>query len=99
MYFDTHAHYTDEDFDADREETIKAAYDSGVELIMNASSDFDSSLKALPREHSEDETRCEGVPAANPIRVPATISRTGLSATTRCRPSPASIRRGTRSSS
>ena len=47
LYFDTHAHYTDEDFDADRDETIKQVNESGVELIMNASSDFDSSLKAI----------------------------------------------------
>ena len=47
MYFDTHAHYTDEDFDVDRDETIKAVYESGVELIMNASSDFESSVKAI----------------------------------------------------
>ena len=47
MYFDTHSHYTDEAFDADRDETIAAVYNSGVELIMNASSDLESSLKAL----------------------------------------------------
>ena len=47
MYFDTHAHYTDEDFDTDREETLKAVHESGVELIINASSDYDSSLKAI----------------------------------------------------
>ena len=47
MYFDTHAHYTDEDFDADRDETIKAVFGSGVELIMNNSSDYESCVKAL----------------------------------------------------
>jgi len=47
LYFDTHAHFTDEDFDADRDEIIKAVHESGVELIMNASSDLESSLKAI----------------------------------------------------
>lgn len=47
MYFDTHAHYTDESFDADRDETLRAVFESGVGLIMNASSDLDSCLKSL----------------------------------------------------
>lgn len=47
MYFDTHAHYTDESFDNDRDETIKAVRESGVELIMNASSDNESCVKSL----------------------------------------------------
>lgn len=47
MYFDTHAHYTDEDFDADRDEVIKAVQEFGVELIMNASSDLKSSLQSI----------------------------------------------------
>lgn len=47
MYFDTHAHYTDEDFDPDRDETIKAVRESGVELVMNASSDYESCLRSL----------------------------------------------------
>ena len=47
MYFDTHAHYTDESFDLDRDETIAAVYSSGIDLIMNASVDHESSLKSL----------------------------------------------------
>jgi len=47
LYFDTHTHYTDEAFDADRDEVIKAVHESGVELIMNASSDLKSSLMAV----------------------------------------------------
>lgn len=47
MYFDTHAHYTDEAFDADRDETIIAVHESGVELIMNASCDMESCRRAL----------------------------------------------------
>jgi len=47
LYFDTHAHYTDEAFDSDRDETIKAVHDSGVSLIMNASSDYQSCVDSL----------------------------------------------------
>ena len=47
MYFDTHAHYTDEAFDTDRYEIIEAAHENGVELIMNSSCDYDSCMKAL----------------------------------------------------
>jgi len=47
VYFDTHAHYTDESFDTDRDETLESVFQSGVGLILNASSDLDSSLKSL----------------------------------------------------
>ncbi len=47
MYFDTHAHYTDESFDADRDETIKAVFESGVELIVNDSSDYESCVESV----------------------------------------------------
>ncbi|MGI5979368.1 MAG: TatD family hydrolase [Oscillospiraceae bacterium] len=47
MLFDTHAHYTDEAFDADRDEVIRAVRDSGVERVMNSSSDEKSSREAI----------------------------------------------------
>lgn len=47
MYFDTHAHYTDEDFDTDRDEIIKEVHESGTDLIMNASCDKNSCLRAV----------------------------------------------------
>lgn len=47
MYFDTHAHFTDEAFDADRDEIIQAVHESGVALIMNASCDYGSCIKSL----------------------------------------------------
>lgn len=47
MFFDTHAHYYDEAFDEDREQVICAVHDSGVELVVNASSDRDTSLKVM----------------------------------------------------
>ncbi len=42
MYFDTHAHYNDEAFDADRLATLEAVYDAGVELIVNAATEAES---------------------------------------------------------
>ncbi len=47
MYFDTHAHYDDERFDADRDEVLRAAYESCVGLIVNNASDYASCVKAL----------------------------------------------------
>ena len=47
MLFDTHAHYTDEAFDADRDEVIKAVHAAGVGLVMNSSSDEKSSRDAV----------------------------------------------------
>lgn len=45
--FDTHAHYNDEKFDADREVVIEAIYNSGVTRLVNAGYSLDSSKKAL----------------------------------------------------
>lgn len=47
MLFDTHAHYTDEAFAADRDTVLSAVYDSGVGLVMNSSCDEVSSRAAL----------------------------------------------------
>lgn len=47
MYFDSHAHYDDEAFDADRDELIPLLHGSGVELIMNAGSNGDSSAASV----------------------------------------------------
>jgi TatD DNase family protein len=47
MYFDTHAHYDDEQFDADRDELLTSVYDSGVELIVDPASNLASSRKVI----------------------------------------------------
>ena len=47
MYFDTHAHYDDEQFDTDRDELLTAVHDSGVELIVDPASNLASSRKVL----------------------------------------------------
>lgn len=47
MYFDTHAHYDDEQFDLDRDELLASMADNGVELIVNPASNLDSCRKVL----------------------------------------------------
>ena len=47
MFFDTHAHYYDEQFSKDRNEVIMKAFDSGVKYIVNASSDVASSIENI----------------------------------------------------
>ena len=47
MFFDTHAHYDDEAFDADREELLAAMPENGVGLILNPGCDLKSSERAL----------------------------------------------------
>lgn len=47
MYFDTHAHYMDEQFDADRDEVLRAVNAAGTSLLVNAASDLASSLAAI----------------------------------------------------
>lgn len=44
---DTHAHLDIDDFDADREEVVKRAAESGVAAIVNASFDLDSSRRSV----------------------------------------------------
>ena len=45
--FDSHAHYDQKRFDADREEVIAALADAGVTRVMNAASDLPSSRDAM----------------------------------------------------
>ena len=45
--FDTHSHYNDERFDEDREEIIKATFDSGVAKFMCIGYNLESSKKAI----------------------------------------------------
>ncbi|MBQ9519212.1 MAG: TatD family hydrolase [Firmicutes bacterium] len=46
-YFDTHAHYDDAAFDADRDALIKEMYDFGIKKIINVGADMQSSLKSI----------------------------------------------------
>lgn len=47
MLFDTHAHLDDERFDEDRDEVITQCRNDGVELILNAGSNMETSVKAI----------------------------------------------------
>ena len=45
--FDTHAHYDDEAFDADRDELLESLHGGGVEAILDPGCTIDSSRRAL----------------------------------------------------
>ncbi len=47
MYFDTHAHYDDKAFEADRGALLENLYESGVELIITPGCTLESSRKAI----------------------------------------------------
>jgi len=47
MYFDTHAHYCDKQFNDDRDEILGAMDSGGVSLILNAGSSIRSSKQSL----------------------------------------------------
>lgn len=47
MYFDTHAHYDDKAFDADRDELLGALTAADVELIIDPGCDLESSRAAI----------------------------------------------------
>ena len=45
--FDTHTHYDDERFDGDRDEVLKNLQKKDIGLVVNASSDMESSVKSI----------------------------------------------------
>ncbi|MDR3765682.1 MAG: TatD family hydrolase, partial [Butyricicoccus sp.] len=47
MLFDTHAHYDDDQFDADRETLLTSLPEHGVGLVLNPGCDLESSRKAV----------------------------------------------------
>lgn len=47
MIFDTHAHYDDEAFDADREELLRGMTSAGVEYIVNVGASMASSKRSI----------------------------------------------------
>ena len=53
-FFDSHAHYNDEKFEADRDELIKKIYNEGVTRIINAGYSLESSKRALEIAKSYD---------------------------------------------
>ena len=45
--FDSHAHYDDEKYCQDRDETLEKVFSSGVCGIINCGSDIDSSIQSI----------------------------------------------------
>ena len=54
MLFDTHAHYDDEAFDADRDAVLTALPEQGVGLILNPGCDIPSSRRAVALAEAYD---------------------------------------------
>lgn len=54
LLFDTHAHYDDEAFDADREEVLASLAAAGIGLVLNPGADLASSQKAAELAQSHD---------------------------------------------
>lgn len=54
MLFDTHAHYCDDQYGKDRDETIRRAKENGVEYIVSASSDVASSVENVTLSQNYD---------------------------------------------
>lgn len=69
--FDSHAHYDDEKFNEDREEVIKAIYNSGVTKLVSAGYSLESSKKGieLASTHEYIYTTC----GISPNDIPDTI--------------------------
>lgn len=47
MFFDTHAHYDDEQFDADRDQVLRSLPERGIGYVVNPGCNLDSSQKAV----------------------------------------------------
>lgn len=47
MFFDTHAHYDDRQFDKDRDAVIEDLQNHGISLVVNVGCDLTSSLKSV----------------------------------------------------
>lgn len=47
MFTDTHAHYDDEAFEGERDNILSSLREKGVEFIVNAAQDYETSLKCI----------------------------------------------------
>lgn len=68
LIFDSHAHYDDEKFDADRDEVIKSLPDKGVFAVVNNGVDLETSLKAI--EYSKKYSYFYAAVGIHPESVP-----------------------------
>ncbi len=55
MFFDTHCHLDDKQFDADREEMFARAIQNGVTRFVNISYDLDSSKRSIALAHARPD--------------------------------------------
>lgn len=55
MIFETHAHYDDEQFDSDREETLARARAAGISPIINVGASVSSSKKTLELARTHED--------------------------------------------
>ena len=54
MIFDTHAHYDDEQYDADRDELLSQMRDFGISNIVNVGANLESSKRSVELSHKYD---------------------------------------------
>lgn len=52
--FDTHSHYNDEQFNADREEIISSIYEAGIKNTVVVGDNIENSKKAVQIANSYD---------------------------------------------
>ena len=58
MIFDTHAHYDDEAFDADREELLRGLPGKGIGAVTNIGSTIESNERCLELAHTYEHVYC-----------------------------------------
>ncbi len=89
MLFDTHAHYYDPRFDADRDEVLSSLEKGGVGYILNAGCDVKTSdqcveiAKKSPHFYASAGIHPE-MPIRRPMRILSIYAR--FAKTTRCAP-------------
>jgi len=54
VYFDTHAHYDDEQFENDKDELLRSMPENNVSLIMNPASNMESAKKCIELSEKYD---------------------------------------------
>ena len=76
MIFETHAHYDDEKFKNDQDETIKRVHDSGVDPIINVGASIGSTKTTLALA-DKYELENDGVIFENYLPKPKFYKETG----------------------
>ena len=58
--FDSHAHYNDEKFELDREETLQKVLNAGVKNLICAGYSVESSKQAIKIANEHSSNKCKG---------------------------------------